>query len=640
MDRRTRAIAFSAAVLMTSIFTANGASAAVQSATTQAVAAAPNSTIYVVDGWDHAIGTVTLTTGGPVVKRNFAVLPGALSNGIVFDHSGNLVLVMSQPNGSGGLASVDSGTGALLKADITTASLGVNDRLAMDPSTDNVYIADTGWTGVSRVNTTTGALQNLNPDNLNQLSGITFTPDRRLFIVAYAGVVSELDPETGHVLHSLTIGSTIEGLTFDPTRGTLFTSNGNCQQLCELAIGTQANPALSLIRTYPNAFHSLAADGQGNIYYANGGLYRYGLSDGSNTLLVQGLAQWAGGFGSVDAIAPLVGAGSKPQAPATVLTAGPRIQVSATEGKAFTGTVGSLSDSNPSGTAADFSATIDWGDGTGASSATVTGPNGGPFAVDGTHTYSEEGNYSVQASVKGPGGASVALPADATVADAPLAATGAQQLYSTATLSNPTLATFTDADPAAPLSDFTASIDWGDGTTGTGTVSQLPSGAFAVSGSHTYAATGPQKIVTTVKDRGGSTATAAAPLLVYGVTSGGDFVISSQGYANGTATFWSPKWSSLNPVNGGPAPPAFKGFESSASGVVPAGSSWTTSAGAQATPPAQIPQYLAVIVTDSVSKDGSLLSGNVAKTAVVKADPGYGNTLDSPGTGTVVALLN
>ena len=47
-------------------------------------------------------------------------------------------------------------------------------------------------------------------------------------------------------------------------------------------------------------------------------------------------------------------------------------------------------------------------------------------------------------------------------------------------------------DPLAPLSDFTATIDWGDGTPLTaGTISQpVPGGAFIVSGSHTYADSG------------------------------------------------------------------------------------------------------------------------------------------------------
>ena len=52
---------------------------------------------------------------------------------------------------------------------------------------------------------------------------------------------------------------------------------------------------------------------------------------------------------------------------------------------------------------------------------------------------------------------------------------------------------FTDANPAAPVSDFRATIDWGDGTPDSvGTVSQPggPGTAFIVTGSHTYADAG------------------------------------------------------------------------------------------------------------------------------------------------------
>jgi len=65
-----------------------------------------------------------------------------------------------------------------------------------------------------------------------------------------------------------------------------------------------------------------------------------------------------------------------------------------------------------------------------------------------------------------------------------------------------------DADPIGTLSDFSASINWGDGTTSAGTVSQ-PGGAgtaFAVAGTHTYTTAGTDTVVVTVSDIGGQTA--------------------------------------------------------------------------------------------------------------------------------------
>ena len=49
-----------------------------------------------------------------------------------------------------------------------------------------------------------------------------------------------------------------------------------------------------------------------------------------------------------------------------------------------------------------------------------------------------------------------------------------------------TVATFTDANPNATVSDFTATITWGDGSTSAGTVVATGNG-FAVNGAHTYA---------------------------------------------------------------------------------------------------------------------------------------------------------
>ncbi|HXT58534.1 MAG TPA: hypothetical protein VN699_07860, partial [Pirellulales bacterium] len=49
-----------------------------------------------------------------------------------------------------------------------------------------------------------------------------------------------------------------------------------------------------------------------------------------------------------------------------------------------------------------------------------------------------------------------------------------------------TVATFTATD-AGP---FTATIDWGDGSTSAGTISQSTGGAFKINGAHTYAQEG------------------------------------------------------------------------------------------------------------------------------------------------------
>ncbi len=73
--------------------------------------------------------------------------------------------------------------------------------------------------------------------------------------------------------------------------------------------------------------------------------------------------------------------------------------INATHGSPFSGPVASFVDGTPTSTQGDFSATIDWGDGT-HNSGTVSGANGGPFTVNGTHTYSRAGGYTLKVTLQ------------------------------------------------------------------------------------------------------------------------------------------------------------------------------------------------------------------------------------------------
>jgi len=74
-------------------------------------------------------------------------------------------------------------------------------------------------------------------------------------------------------------------------------------------------------------------------------------------------------------------------------------------------------------------------------------------------------------------------------------------------LVNQVVATFTDSNPLLTPANFTATINWGDGSTTAGTITG-PS-PFSVSGNHTYAGAGPYSVSVNISD-GGSTATATA----------------------------------------------------------------------------------------------------------------------------------
>jgi hypothetical protein len=75
--------------------------------------------------------------------------------------------------------------------------------------------------------------------------------------------------------------------------------------------------------------------------------------------------------------------------------------VAPTSPQGFNGAVATFTDANGGATTADFSASIDWGDGHG-STGVVTG--GGGFAVGGTHTYTGTGFFTVTVKIVDDGG--------------------------------------------------------------------------------------------------------------------------------------------------------------------------------------------------------------------------------------------
>jgi hypothetical protein len=149
---------------------------------------------------------------------------------------------------------------------------------------------------------------------------------------------------------------------------------------------------------------------------------------------------------------------------------------------------------------------------------------------------------------------------------------------------------------------------------------------------------GPYTITTTIVDDGGSTATAVTHVIVFAFPSGGGFVIGSNNSANGTSvTFWGAQWAKHNSLSGGPAPSSFKGFEDS---VIPpmCAAGWSTDPGNSTPPPSgPLPTYMGVIVSSSITKSGSTISGDTPHIVVVKTDAGYAPNPGHAGTGTVVA---
>jgi YVTN family beta-propeller protein len=190
----------------------------------------------------------------------------------------------------------------------------------------------------------------------------------------------------------------------------------------------------------------------------------------------------------------------------------------ATEGASFSGTVASFSDPDTSALAGEYSAMIDWGDSTPTSSGTVSsGTAAGNFSVSGSHTYAEEGTYSrvkVTITDKDNAANSVTATSTATVSDAALTSTCAAPANSTQSF-NSTTANFHDADPGGALSDYGATIDWGDNSSSSGTIATgTGTENYTVSGTHTYSSTGPFTIKTTINDQGTANTVVSCSTLV------------------------------------------------------------------------------------------------------------------------------
>ena len=193
---------------------------------------------------------------------------------------------------------------------------------------------------------------------------------------------------------------------------------------------------------------------------------------------------------------------------------------SATEGNS-TGqqVLATFSDANPSAPLSDYTATVNWG-------GTLVGPattsiqlisrtaTASTWEVLGTATYSEEGTYTVSVSVSDVDGSHTSTSNTTfSVTDATLSDTTSVQTFN-ATEGNSTgqqvLATFSDANPSAPMSDYTATVNWGGTLVGPATTSiQLISrtataSTWEVLGTATYSEEGTYTVSVSVSDVDGS----------------------------------------------------------------------------------------------------------------------------------------
>ena len=130
--------------------------------------------------------------------------------------------------------------------------------------------------------------------------------------------------------------------------------------------------------------------------------------------------------------------------------------------------------------------------------------------------------------------------------DAKITASGQNLSGTEGAEANGTVATFTDPDTAATASEYAASIEWGDGSTSTGTVSG-GAGSFSVSGGHTYVDEGsyPIKVLITDVDNAGNSATTSSTAEI------GDAALSASGVSVTSPMSFSGTVANLTDANTG-----------------------------------------------------------------------------------------
>jgi hypothetical protein len=121
--------------------------------------------------------------------------------------------------------------------------------------------------------------------------------------------------------------------------------------------------------------------------------------------------------------------------------------------------------------------------------------------------FAEEGSAAITVVNPAPGGGT-SKAVSFTINDAALTPAGQTVAPIAGAPFTGLVASFTDADPAGTMGDYTALLNWGDGKTSMGTIAPAGNGAFSVTGTHTYAAAAAYAVTVSINDAGGSQATA------------------------------------------------------------------------------------------------------------------------------------
>jgi hypothetical protein len=551
---------------------------------------------------NHPNGFLYTNTGGGVVQLNAST--GAQTAG-PYGHSGNALGIAASP---------------------------ITGNLVFVGNDNNLYFVNAAFT-------TSGTFSTADAGDFKDQ--IAWSPDGKFLFISNRGTTQKLQivDSNGGLVQNIPMTSQPDGIAVHAATPQFVVTNNTDGTMTRFDFpgNDYTKPPMQSVFASGGFRGDMSAVGGDSCLYLTqaGTRYADATVDGNNSVL-----QICGGF------APTI-----PDAPIT----GHQLTFNTTEGQNFSGTVATVTDGDSKDMANEYQATINWGDGA-TTPGTVSGPDGGPYNVNGSHMYTEEGSYPVKVHVTDTDSSNTADAAStASVADATLFnGTCSVPPVILQAYSGPT-GTFNDNNAFGMSTDFTATINWGDGTTTSGTVTGAGSGPYTVNGSHTYATTGTFTITTTVKDDGGSSITITCSnrtVAAFPTSNGGTFVVgdleAQAGIGIGNSlTWWSSQWAQINLMSGGPAPSSMKGFAGFEDMALPAGititklcgQTWTTDTGNASPPPASVPPDMLVFVSSHITQNGSVISGNIVEVIAVHNNSGYQPSPGHPGTGTEEAIV-
>ncbi len=222
-----------------------------------------------------------------------------------------------------------------------------------------------------------------------------------------------------------------------------------------------------------------------------------------------------------------------------------------------TGTVALASFADPEANlpVSDYSATVNWGDGSAPEHPTTItfDATTQAYTLTGTHTYTEPGVFRPSILINSTSGlSSSTILETALVSAIPIVGKGTALTGTEGKTISGSVATFTTTRNAAAAADYTASINWGDGTASAGTVVKDSTGHFHVNGSHAYGdqSTGTGFHVTvTISRTGASDTVVGSTAKMAGVPIDTPSSRSNVASVNVSKTFVLATFRDQNPVN-------------------------------------------------------------------------------------------